>query len=205
MNNKTAVVVAPQFGNRRRGADVLRAAQKKRDEAVSLARREEEERQKVFEKRRARSERVRNAQEAIETLIADGGKERRAQAREIAQNEVLCLLAETRSLSGQDRNWAAGKTLGLIGWQCMFMLPEAESAFKEVFGNNIPENLAEKLARLVDKQTRYIAKKNGVMRSGKTARDRQNGAHDRHEANLHTRAMTQSFSAHSHMTGGGKK
>lgn len=191
-----AVLTAPQFG---KGINALRAARRERDEAIAKQKKAAD---KQDEARLERSERVKKAQVAIETLLAYGDYEHKLQAREIAKAEICWLLEVMRSMDGQDRNWAAGKALSLTAWQGMCIFQEVEDAFSEVFGDNIPDDIAEKLARLISRQAEYIAKKKGIRRPGKTAKDHRNGAHRQHEDNRRTRAMAQSDRAKGK---GGKK
>lgn len=194
MKSSAIVVTAPQFG---KGVNALRAARRERDEAIA---KQKEVADKQGEARLERSERVKKAQVAIETLLAYGDHEHKLQAREIAKTEIRWLLEVMSSVDGQDRNWAANKALSLTAWQGMCIFQEVEDAFSEVFGDNIPDDIAEKLARLISRQAKYIAEKNGVMRLGKTQTDKTSGAHRRHEQNRYTRATAQSANAK-----GGKK
>lgn len=193
MNKTTAIVVtAPQFG---KGANALRAARRERDEAVA---KQKEAVERQGEARLERSNRVKKAQVAIETLLAYGDYEHKFQAREIAKTEIRWLLEVMSSADGQDRNWAANKALSLTAWQGMCIFQEVEDAFSEVFGDNIPDDMAEKLARLISRQAIYIAKKKGVKHPGKTAKDHESGAHGRYEKNRHVRATGQSARAKAH-------
>ncbi len=188
MGNKTAVIVsAPQFG---RGANNLRVARRERDEVVA-ARQAEERLERI---RAERSERVNNAQSAIETLLS-GDKADKVKAGEIARETIRWLLMVMKSENGRDQLWAASKTLWLTGWRGMCIFREVEEIFDEVFEENIPDDLAEKLARLTKRDAQY----HGTMRPGKTHKDRKSGSHARHDANIRARADTQSALAHNHM------
>lgn len=194
MNNKpTAVVIAPQF---RRGINNLRDARRERAEVIAA--REEETRLENL--RMERSRHVEDARVAIDTLLS-GGSCDKAKAGEIARGEIRWLIGVMKSENGQDRLWAAGKILWLTAWRGMCIFKEVEDAFTEVFGDNIHDNLAEKLANLVRRDARY----HGTMRPGKTARDYQSGAHKRHEDNGRVRALQQSAVAKSYEGGGKKK
>ena len=88
------------------------------------------------------------------------------------------------------------------------LLGEVEETLNDVFGENIPEKIAERLAGLIRKQTEYLCrvqqKRTGVLRPGKTARDKESGAHARHEDSRRARAVLQANVATSNGSGGGK-
>lgn len=193
MSKSATVVTAPQFG---KGINALRAARRERGEAIAKQK-EAIDKQEMI--RRERSERAKNAQGAIETCLGYGDYNHKTDAREIARNEIRWLLGLVKSEKGQDRDWAAHKALWFTSWQGMSILQEVEEAFGEVFGDNIPDDIAEKLARLITRQAKYIAEKKGIRRPGKTAKDHRNGAHRRHEDNVHQRAASQGAQAHGHM------
>ncbi|OHA81922.1 MAG: hypothetical protein A2675_02015 [Candidatus Yonathbacteria bacterium RIFCSPHIGHO2_01_FULL_51_10] len=119
-----------------------------------------------------RSERIKKAQEAIETLLLYRDSEHRHQAYKIAVREVRWLIGVARTFDGQDREWATRKLLWLTSWQAMPLINEVEKALNEIFGEAMPTRLAGWLAALVKKQKDYIRSKSGVHRPGKTARDR---------------------------------
>lgn len=107
----------------------------------------------------------------------------------------------------QDRVWVAKKILHFTSWRGMKAFNDVERALMAIFNDNIPDEVAEGLARLIDKQTEFLrkqAKQNGVMRPNKTARDRDSGALRRHEQNRASKAAENRNHIKGGNGGGGK-
>ena len=207
MNTTGTAVRAPQYG---RGAAVLEDARVRRHEAQKeIARKQQEEevaRHALDVARQERLARIGNTTQKAAKLL-DEGKYQDAQV--LILNEIHCLLSELKTITDeQDRFWVAKRILHLTSWRGMKTLNDVEKVITSVFGENIPDEIAESLARLIDKQTEFLrkaeAKKAGVMRFGKTERDRQNGALRRHEQNRASRAVENRERAHGGNSGGGK-
>jgi len=195
----TSFIQAPQLG-----INALRTARVERNNVVA----KNAVSQNMADIRFERTERIKKAQEAIETLLSYKDKERACQARQVAAGEIRWLMDVVRSVDGQDREWAAMQAMWFTSWQGMKLLGEVEETLNDVFGENIPEKIAERLAGLIRKQTEYLCrvqqKRTGVLRPGKTARDKESGAHARHEDSRRARAVLQANVATSNGSGGGK-
>lgn len=180
MNTKVVVtpVIAPHLG---RGSSLLQDPRKRREQVRGKIKKKEQEEQ---EARRvlliARCERQKR-HENITTLIASllGQGEYRA-AQESTHNEINHLLGEFKTLpEQQDRLWVARKVLAITSWRGMRMFDDVEASIREAWNGDIPEEITETLARLMSKQMEFLrkeAKKNGIMRPGKTAADHARGA-----------------------------
>ncbi|MBI5817252.1 MAG: hypothetical protein HZB09_02385 [Candidatus Yonathbacteria bacterium] len=189
----------PQFG---RGISSLQEAQAKREETQKeIAQKKSSEgilRQTLDVIRRDRMTRVENTARMITGLL-NGGKYR--EAEQVTLNEIHRMLDELKMFADpKDRLWVAKKILHFTSWRGMKALNDAEEVLTSVFGKNIPDEIAESLARLIEKQTEYlrkIAKRNsGVMRDGKTQRDRNSGALKQHRDNKAFRAEENRQRAH---------
>lgn len=203
-----STVIAPQYG---RGISVLQEAQARRDQAqkeIAQKKRSDEQVQQALDAaRRGRKERV---EKAIQTIAALLSEEKYREAQQAALDEIHRLLGEFKMFSDErDRFWIAKKILHLTSWRGMKALSDVEEAFGSIFKDNIPNEIAEGLARLIDKQTEFLrkieAKKSGVMRFGKTSRDRKNGALKQHEQNRARKASENRERAHSGNGGGSGK
>ncbi|MBI5817075.1 MAG: hypothetical protein HZB09_01465 [Candidatus Yonathbacteria bacterium] len=195
----TGTVNAPQFG---RGVSALQEARTRREnERKEVAKQKSSEEmlwQTLVVARRERRTRVENATQTITKLLNDG-KFREAQEKTLS--EIHWLLDELKLHADiQDRLWIAKKILHFTSWRGMRVLNDVEEVLTSVFGENIPDEIAKKLAQLIDKQTEFLrkseAKKAGVMRFGKTKRDRESGALRQHESNKATKADQNRERAH---------
>ncbi len=187
----TGTVNAPQFG---RGISVLQEARTRHEntqkEIAEKKNSEEKLRQILVVARRERGDRIKNTEQIIAKLLNKGKYQ---EAQEKVTDEIHRMLDELKlHADPQDRLWIAKKVLHFTSWRGMKSLNYVEEVLTSAFGENIPDEIAERLAQLIDKQTEFLrkseAKKGSVMRSGKTARDRQNGALKRHESNVARRA-----------------
>lgn len=191
---------APQFNQHGHGSRALHNARKKRNEIqTQIAKKIEEDRQameKLHAVRRMRSERVKKTSETINTHLNEG---RNKEAQQVAIGEIRQLLGELPGLrEDQDRHWVASKALHFTSWRGMHVLREVEEAFKLVFGDNIPSDLSEWLARLIEKQVEFLTRSmsrnsggSGIGGPGKTHRERVNGKHARHLQNRGAAALEQ--------------
>lgn len=192
-------VNAPQFG---RGISVLQEAQVRREQAqkeIAQKKRGDEEAQRaLIVARRERMGRVEKTTQMITALLNEG---RYREAEEKTLDEIHHMLDELKTLTDkQDCTWVAKKVLHFTSWRGMKALGDVEGVFGLIFKENVPDEIAECLARLIDRQTEFLhkaaAKKAGVMRFGKTKRDRQSGALKQHQDNRASRAQENRQRAH---------
>lgn len=195
----TGTVIAPQYG---RGISALQEAKARRENAQEEIARKEQEAEKVRQALAVlRRERMGRVEKVIQTIAALLSEEKYRDAQQAALDGIHRLLKELKTLTDeQDRFWVAKKILHLTSWRGMKALNDVEEVFGSVFKDDIPEEIAEGLARLIDKQTEFLrkieAKKSGVMRFGKTTRDRENGALKQHEQNKARKAAENRERAH---------
>jgi|SRR3989344_7523568 len=183
-------VIAPQFG---RGNSALQEARTRREntqkEIAKKKSSEEMLRQALVVARRERTVRIESATQTITKLLNDG-KFREAQEKTLG--EIHRMLNELKMLADpQDRLWIAKKVLHFTSWRGMKALNDVEEVITSVFGENIPDEIAESVARLIDKQTKFLrdrAKRDGVMRPGKTDSDHTNGSWKQHMVNIAAKA-----------------
>lgn len=194
-----STVIAPQYG---RGISALEDARTRRNNAQEEIAQKEREVEKVRQAldvlRRERMQRYENTIQAITKFLAE---ERYREAQQATLDKIHHLLNELKTLTDeQDRVWVAKKVLHLTSWRGMKALNGVEQALTAIFNDSIPDEIAEGLARLIDKQTEFLqkieVKKSGAMRFGKTARDRENGALRQHEQNRARRAAENRERAH---------
>lgn len=209
MNTTNRQIVVPlQFcaqGNSR-----LAAARKHRDEAQraldSTLAAAKALALKIDRARTVRMERFKQAEATINTLLAS---RRGKDATEFAEAEILWLIGEIKTADEErDKSWIAWKILCLTSWRGIRILSEVEAAIGQAFPENIPDKMAEKLARLIERQEKFLreqAKRNGTMRPGKTAKERTTGKHDRHRQNRAIAALEQAERAQGHPKGGKSK
>lgn len=192
-------VNAPQFG---RGISVLQEAQERRSQTQKeIAQKKRVDEEALQAQINARRERMNRVEKAIQRIAGQLTNGKHREAREIAVEEINCLLEELKvSKNDQDRFWIAKKVLHFTSWQGWKALSDVEETISFVFRDSIPDEIAESLARLIDKQTEFLhkteAKKAGIMRFGKTKRDRQSGALKQHQDNRASRAEENRQRAH---------
>src|SRR3989344_2762355 len=196
-----STVTAPQYGVSVK--DHLSQARKRRDEAqralsarVSATRTAAE---KLQEERDARMERVKQTEEAVNTLLM---ARRGHEATELVELEIKKLINELDcARTERDKSWVAWRMLCFTAWRGLNLLNEVEAVLERVYRDTLSEKMTEKLARLLERQTEYLreqAKRKGIIRSGKTERDRRNGVHARHNQNRVMAASERSERAHQH-------
>lgn len=190
----TGTVNAPRFGC---GISALQEARSRREneqkESAKQKSSDEILRQTLVVARRERRTRVETATQTITKLLNNG---KFHEAQEKALGEIYWLLNELKLHEDpQDRLWIAKKVLHLTSWRGMRVLNDVEKVLTSVFGENIPDEIAERLAQLIDKQTEFLRKsatKKGpkavVMHPGKTARDRESGALKQYQNNRASKA-----------------
>lgn len=188
----TGTVIAPQYN---RGISTLQE---------EIAQKEQEAEKVPQALAVLRRERMGRVEKVIQTIAALLSEEKYRDAQQAALDGIHRLLKELKTLTDeQDRFWVAKKILHLTSWRGMKALNDVEEVFGSVFKDDIPEEIAEGLARLIDKQTEFLRKKSvdtrkvgGVVRFGKTARDRENGALKQHEQNKARKAAENRERAH---------
>lgn len=197
------MVVAPQFGIK--GNTHLKSALESLEKTQVEITASKNEAEAIERGRRVRTERVKQSETAANTLLmAKRGRE----ATEVVVGEIRQLLAELATTrEPRDRVWIAKKVLTFTGWRGGRMFDEVRTGIEKVFPGGIPEDVAESLARLVERQEKFLreeAKRKGTMRPGKTVRDHTNGAHVRHMQNRQTAAISQRERMVGHAGNGGK-
>lgn len=205
-----STVTAPQYG---RGTSALQEARARREntqEEIAQKKRETEKVQQALTV--ARRERIKRYEGAVQLVAKLLTEEQYRVAQQAALDEIRHMLYALRSLSDtNDRVWVAKKILHLTSWRGMKAFNDVEQALIAAFNENIPDEIAEGLARLIDKQTEFLRKNSintrkvgGVVRSGKTAKDRKSGALRQHEQNRARKAAENRERAHSGNSGGDK-
>lgn len=203
----TGTVNAPQYN--RRGVSALQEARTRREnEQKEIAKQKSSDemlRQTLIVARRERIARIENATQMIAKLLRDGEFR---EAQEKTLSEIHWMLGELKiHADPQDRFWIAKKVLHFTSWRGMKALNDVEEVLTSVFGENIPDEIAENLARLIDKQTKFLrdkAKRDDVMRPGKTDKDHGSGSWKQHLVNVALRAAENHERVHGGNNGGGK-
>lgn len=200
-----SAVTAPQFGIRK--DDQLNKARQDRD----LARKEADAARvavraaaaQLENERETRKKRVRQSEEAAATMFS---AHQPHEAAKIIEGEIRQLISELPvTHEEQDRVWIAKQMLGFTSWRGWKVLDEVDAALKKAFPKELPDELAAKLTDIFTRQAEFfrnLSKKEGVMRPGKTKKEKGNGAHIRRVQNRGIAAIEQQSHAHQHCSGG---
>lgn len=96
------------------------------------------------------------------------------EATKIIEGEIRQLINDlTKAREEQDRVWIAKRILGFTSWRGWGVLDDVHTAFKDAFPKELPEEFAVKLVDIYTRRADFLknlAKKEGVMRPGKTQR-----------------------------------
>ncbi len=189
-----SAVTAPQFGIRKneqlnKARQDRDLARKEADAARAAVREAVEQLENERETRRLRA----NQSETAANAMFDRNQPH--EATKIIESEIHQLIDDLeKAREEQDRVWIGKRMLQFTAWRGWKVLDEVDVALKNAFPKELPEEIADKLTGIFTRQAdflRNLAKREGVMRPGKTKKEHRNGAHPRRVRNRTVAALEQ--------------